>query len=162
MPANPELPPAALQHVDFTPAARAPRRQPPKDHPDPEANPNEFLPEEVVLDRLGAGAKYCQDVEQQLARFVTPELETIMKLHRVIILKLSTQAEARPELWDVLKDLMKPVMDWARLQEQSKEREFAEQKYRDQAKKAEALEHKEDAALSPETLEKIEFELRLL
>ncbi len=120
--------------------------------------------EEEVLARLAHGARYCQEVEQQLARFIGPELDTIMRLHRMIILKLSTQAEVKPELWDVLKDLMKPVMDWARLQEQQREREFAEKKYRDQVEveKADEAKAPADAALTPETLEKIELELKLL
>ncbi len=123
------------------------------------------LPEEALLERLGRGAQYCRKIEDQLAAHAGPELETIMKLHRLIILKLSTQAEVRPDLWDILKDLMKPVMDWARLQEQQKEREFAERKYRDQleATQAEAAaKDNPEAALKPETLEKIELELKLL
>jgi hypothetical protein len=147
------LRPAAKRRARrLPPAAEAPAAEPPPT-------------EEQILEQLGHGAAYCHQVEQQLADFVTPELETIMKLHRMIILKLSTRAETRPELWDVLKDLMKPVMDWARLQEQSKEREFAEQKYRDQAEKDGAgnpAANENRKALLPETLERIEFELKLL
>ncbi len=123
------------------------------------------LSEAEMLERLGQGAQYCQKIEEQLAKVAGPELDAIMRLHRMIILKLSVQAEVRPQLWDVLKDLMKPVMDWARLKEQQKEREFSEQKYREQlaAETAEAQAKKDpDATLSPETLEKIEFELKLL
>ncbi len=121
--------------------------------------------EDLYLDQLEHGVKYCQEVEQQLARIAGPELNAIMKLHRLIILKLSTRAEAQPELWDVLKDLMKPVMDWARLEEQQKEREFAEQKHREQRADVQAGrggESRAGAALSPETLQKIEAELKLL
>ncbi len=121
--------------------------------------------EEALLERLGHGADYCRKVEEQLAACAGPELDAIMKLHRLIILKLSTQAEEKPALWDVLKDLMKPVMDWARLQEQQKERELAEKKYRDQVEAAKADAAAKDnpnATLKPETLEKIELELKLL
>ena len=122
--------------------------------------------EEALLAQLQRGAQYCQQIQQQLAQYAGPELDAIVKLHRMIILKLSTRAESQPELWDVLKDLMKPVMDWARLQEQQKDREFAERKHRDQmeAEKAAAnpLGDPAATALTPETLEKIERELKLL
>jgi len=122
---------------------------------------------EALLERLRSTACYSQQVEQELAKLTTPELETIMKLHRLLILKLSTQAELQPELWDVLKDLLKSVLDWGRLQEQQKEREFAQQKYREQleAKKAEEQAEQnrsENESLAPNTLELIELELKLL
>ena len=60
------------------------------------------------------------------------ELETLIKLHRVLVLKLSLEADGAPELLKLAKDLMKPVMDWARLQEKRKDRALAEQKHRDQ------------------------------
>jgi chorismate mutase len=86
----------------------------------------------------------------------------------VIILRLCAQAEAKPEAARLVTALMRPVMDWARLQEQRKERELAEQKYRDQveAQKA-AIEREINAAkteggLSLETIERIERELKLM
>jgi hypothetical protein len=118
--------------------------------------------EDTMLRQLEQGAKYCQAVERQLAKYTCPELDTIMKLHRVLILRLSTLAEANAPLWDVVKDLMKPVMDWAKIQEQQKEREFTEQKYRDQQAKDNTGGGERDSGLSPQTLEKIELELKLL
>jgi hypothetical protein len=86
----------------------------------------------------------------------------------VLILQLSAQTEFRPETVRQVTALMKPVMDWAKLQEQVKARELAETKYRDQvaAQKA-ALERqvhaaKNEGGLSPETLAKIERELNLM
>lgn len=150
--------------ISFTPARR--RRKAQSELPELLVNAESApeVPAEMLLERLGEGAKYCRQVEEQLLKHAGPELDTIMRLHRLIILKLSTRAEAQPELWDVLKDLMKPVMDWARLQESRKEREFAEQKYRDQVEAEQREENKrpEDSALSPKTLENIEFELKLL
>jgi hypothetical protein len=125
-----------------------------------------FPTEEALLERLGQGAEYCRKIEDQLSKYAGPELNAIMRLHRIIILKLSTQAELNPALWAVLKDLLKPGMDWARLQEQQKDREFAERKHHDQmaADQTEATVPKDPAetSLTPETLEKIEFELKLL
>jgi len=121
-----------------------------------------------LLEQIAAGARHCQEVEKEFGQHTPPELATLIKLHRVLILQLSAQAEGQPEAVRLVTALMKPVMDWARLQEHRKERELAEQKYRDQveAQKA-ALERelkaaKAEGGLSPETLEKIERELNLM
>lgn len=86
----------------------------------------------------------------------------------MLILKFSLEAEVAPDLFRLANDLMKPVLDWARLQEKRRERELAEQKYRDQVEvqKADRDQHAraESGAdgLTPETVEKIQNELRLL
>jgi len=157
----PMLPIAPIPKAKRCTAKPAPQHEA-EDEDRPDAGPTE----EALLDRLEQGAEYCRRIEELLAKHVGPELDTIMKLHRLIILKLSTQAEVKPELWDVLKDLMKPVLDWARLQEQQKDREFAERKHREQmeADKTEASSPKDPAetALNPETIKKIESQLKLL
>jgi len=119
-----------------------------------------------LLDQIAQAARHCQEIEREFGKSPPPELETLIKLHRVIILQLSTQTDSRAAR--LVTALMKPVMDWARLQEHRKERELAEAKYRDlvAAQKA-ALERELNAAktaggLSPETLEKIERELKLM
>ena len=123
---------------------------------------------ERLLEQINAAARHCHQVEQQFGNNPPPELETLIKVHRVIVLQLSAQKEFKAETVRQITALMKPVMDWARLQEQVKARELAEAKYRDQveAQKA-ALEREINAAkieggLSPETLENIERELNLM
>ena len=124
-------------------------------------------PQEKLLNQISRGAALCREIEQSLAGNPAPEPETLIKLMRVIILKLSVQAKAAPDRLRLVKDLMKPVLDWARLEEQRKGREFAEHKYEEQAATQEAEREKAksdasgDNALSPETLEKIERELKL-
>ena len=120
--------------------------------------------QEQLLDQIARAAERCREVEELLSRNPAPELETLIKLHRVLILKFSLEAEVAPELLKLAKDLMRPVMDWARLQEQCKRRELAELKYRDQVEAQKAARDKaaHGEALSPETLEKIERELKLL
>ena len=109
-----------------------------------------------LLARLERAARLCAEVERALREHPAPELETLIKLHRVLILKSSLEAETAPQMLKLVSDLMKPALEWARLQEKLKERE--------QAEKAGASgdgsgKHK---GLRPETLEKIERELRLL
>ena len=121
-----------------------------------------------LLEQIAAGTRHCAEVEKEFGQNPPPELETIIKLHRVIILQLSAQMDARPEATRLAMALMKPVMDWARLQEQRRERELSEQKYRDQMAAQKAVIERElkaaraEGGISPETLEKIERELKLL
>lgn len=120
--------------------------------------------QERLLRQIALGARQCKELERRFGKNPPPELETLIKLHRVLILKFSQEAQAAPRLFSLVKDLMKPVMDWARLQEQRQQRELAEKKYRDQveARTATAARGSKDGALRPETLEKIERELNLL
>ena len=108
--------------------------------------------QELLLGQIARCARECREVEQQLDHYPAPELETIIKLHRVLLLKFSAEANVAPEMLKFVKELMKPVMDWARLQEKRKDRETEQQ--RRQAGDGDAL--------SAETLEKIERELNLL
>ena len=122
------------------------------------------LTQEQLLEQLSRGALQCQEVERQLKGLHGPELETIIKLYRVLIMKFSLEAETAPELFKLAKDLMRPVMEWARLQEQRREHDLAEQKYRDQQASQKAVRAREEGgdALTPETLARIERELKLL
>ena len=119
--------------------------------------------QQKLLNQIRRGAALCRALEHSLAANPAPEIETLIKLFRVLILKLSVEANAAPELLKLVNDLMKPVLDWARLEEKRKEREFAEHKYA--AQKTAGEKAKKDAggenALSPQTLEKIERELKL-
>ncbi len=90
-----------------------------------------------------------------------------MKLQRAILLKLSMAATTAPELLKLVVQLSKPVLDWAQIEERRKARRFAERKYREQSAAQQAARAKTaneatgEKALSPETLEKIERELKL-
>lgn len=119
--------------------------------------------QQTLLDQIGAGAALCAEIERRLAGNPAPGLDTLIKLYRVIILKLSVEANVAPGLLKLVNDLMKPVIDWARLEEKRKEREFAELKHRDQLAQAAAEKagRASDKALTPETLKKIEHELKL-
>jgi len=117
--------------------------------------------QELLLERILAGGKLCHEVESQLRQFPSPELETIIKLHRVLVLGLSAEAQTRPGRFNLVAALMKPVMEWARLEEKRKLRELAEQKYRDQSAAKKSEQNGPGASLTPGTLDKIERELNL-
>lgn len=115
--------------------------------------------QESILARIAQGATLCREIEAQLRQHPAPELETIIKLYRVLLLKLSAEVEAVPDLRHLLSTLIKPVMDWARLEEKRKDRERVEQQAR-QAKRNAETGHA-DNALTSETLTRIERELKL-
>jgi len=123
--------------------------------------------QEKLLDQIAEGAGFCAALERRFGENPAPELELLIKLCRVLLLKFSLEANKSPAMLRLLSDLVKPVMDWARLEEKRKEREFAEQKYREQsaAQRATSEKEQQDAlgenALKSETLEKIERELKL-
>src|SRR3989442_1123746 len=50
-----------------------------------------------LLEQIAAGARHCEEVEREFGQNPPPELETLIKLHRVIILQLSAQTDAKPE-----------------------------------------------------------------
>ncbi len=128
------------------------------------ARQREHLETQLLL-QIAKAARECQAVEAEFGRNPAPPLETLIKLHRVLVLKLSTQANLAPNLLSLVAQLMRPVMEWARLQEKQKQRELAEQKYRDELAAQKAVRDKELSgetdALTPETVAKIERELHL-
>ena len=119
--------------------------------------------QERLLAQIAQGGKLCQEVEGELSQHRCPELETIIKLHRVLVLRLSGEAEAIPDHFKLVSSLMKPLMEWAQLEERRKQRELAEQKYRDElaAQQAAAQAQESLKVLTPQTLERIERELKL-
>jgi len=118
-------------------------------------------PEESLLERIAEGAQLCRDIEEQLREHPAPELETIIKMYRTLVLRLSAEAPAVPELRHLVSTFIKPVLDWARLEEKRKDRELAEQRRREAAQQKTAQAGANGSALKPETLEEIEHELHL-
>jgi hypothetical protein len=93
-------------------------------------------------------------------------MHTLINLHRVLVMKLSAQANLAPTLLPLVTNLMRPVLEWARLEEKQKDRRLAEAKFRRRLADQSATRLAEDAdsekALTSETLEKIERDLNLL
>jgi hypothetical protein len=126
------------------------------------------MQEEALLAQIASGARQCKEVEKQFAENPAPALETIIKLQRVLIMKLSVQANADPALIELVAKLTKPTMEFAKLQEKRREMELAEAKYRDQVARSkremesEISKAKAGGGITAETIEKIERELKLL
>src|ERR1700739_4658108 len=54
--------------------------------------------QEQLLHEISSGAQQCEQVEKEFAEAAAPDMETLLKLHRVLLLQLSTQASADPQL----------------------------------------------------------------
>ncbi|HYG36404.1 MAG TPA: hypothetical protein VEC99_16540, partial [Clostridia bacterium] len=106
------------------PAKARPGKRKKSDEELPQLTPEQL--QKIVLKQITEGAGLCKEMERALQGNPAPELETLLKLHRVLILKYSLEAEVKPEQLSFVKDLMKPVMDWARLEEERKRRQLAE------------------------------------
>lgn len=79
-----------------------------------------------LLSQIATGARQCQEVEQEFSRNAAPELETLIKLHRVLILQLTTQGNANPEFLKLADQLMRTAMEFVSGQTKAahKEREL--------------------------------------
>jgi hypothetical protein len=71
--------------------------------------------QEKLLARIASGADQCAAVEKQFSKNPAPELETLIKLQRVLILNLSTQANADPDLMKLVAMSFGSVMEAERL-----------------------------------------------
>jgi len=117
--------------------------------------------QEQLLAQIAYAASHCAEIERAFGENPPPELETLIKVYRVLILKLSAEAQANPDQLKLAISLMKPVLDWARFEDAREERKRGEDKEREAQQAARNREAGEDA-LRPETLEQIERELSLL
>jgi hypothetical protein len=91
---------------------------------------------ERLLGQIASGARQVKEIEGQFKTSPPPEVETIIKLQRVLIMQLSTQATANPELIGLVAKLTKPSMEYAKLLEKRADRDFAIEKFQFDAAKA--------------------------
>lgn len=119
--------------------------------------------QELLLARIADGGKLCREIERQFKEHLCPRLATLIKVHRNLVLSFCSEAREMPERVVLISALMKPVMEWARLEEKRKQRKWTEHKYRDEvaARQAAASQPAGAKVLSLETLERIERELKL-
>lgn len=73
--------------------------------------------EDALLRQIATGARQCQEVERELGKNPAPDMNLLMGLHRVLILKLTTGATNNPEMLELVNRMMKPVIQFARLKQ---------------------------------------------
>jgi hypothetical protein len=88
--------------------------------------------QEKLLTQIALGAQQCKAVDKQFGKDPSPDLETLVKLHRVLILQLSTQGNADPEFLKLADQLMRTAMEYAsgqtRFAQKERELKVAEDK----------------------------------
>ena len=99
------------------------------------------IAEDKLIAQIATGAGTVKKVTRELEENPAPELETLIKLLRVLIMKFSAQANVEPAMIETLGMLLKPVLSWAKLQEHREDRAFELTKY------ADAMKSKLDLAL---------------
>lgn len=129
------------------------------------------LLQEKLLAQITSGAQQCAAVEKQFGKNPAPELETLIKLQRVLILNLSTQANADPELMKLVATSFSAVLDSERLRLKQSQIDLDQRKVVLMEKKAAAYDRAQAAlseaknskgGITKETLKRIESELKLL
>jgi DNA-binding phage protein len=88
-----------------------------------------------LLAQIATGARQCKEVEQQFGANPAPELDTLIKLHRVLVLQLSTQGNADPEFLKLADQMMRTTMEFVsaqtRARHKERELELAESKFKE-------------------------------
>lgn len=131
--------------------------------------------EAAILAQITSGARQVAEVEKQFAKNPAPDVEVLIKLLRVQILQLATKSVENPDFLDVTNMLTKTVVDFLSGQTKAK---LEQQKLAQSERKLVLLEKKAAAydraqaalteaknskgGITPETLKRIETELRLL
>ena len=113
------------------------------------------------------GAQQCEQVEKEFAEAAAPDTETLLKLLRVLILQLSTQASADPELIKLVNQSMRTVLEHARHEKrvalQERRTVVLEEKFKlvkeEEARLEAELSKEKPVGLRPETIAKIREEL---
>ena len=117
-----------------------------------------------ILAQIERGAKLCAEIERAFGEHPAPELETLLKMHRTLLLTLTTRAKDHLELVPLVVQLMRAVIEARRLDEQRRVRELAERKLEAQREMNAAATPEGDKAraIRPETLAQIEKDIHLL
>lgn len=71
---------------------------------------------ENLLKQITSGARQVKEVEAELRKNPAPQTDTLISLVRVLIMKFSTQANATPEMSEIVFNMLKPVIKWHELQ----------------------------------------------
>jgi len=73
--------------------------------------------QDTVLSSIARGAQLNRTITSAQAKDAPPEMLTIIGLLKTMILQLSVNAADNPELLEMLPALMRPVVDWLKIQQ---------------------------------------------
>ena len=84
--------------------------------------------QERVLSQIATGSRQCQDVEKAFGKDPAPDVEALMKLHRLIAFQLASASSADPELVQVAERATRMVLEFAKLDEKRADRALEERR----------------------------------
>jgi hypothetical protein len=97
--------------------------------------------EAALLAQIATGAKQCREIETAMQSDRAPELKMLIGLHRVLILKMSTEGNLDPDKLELVNRMMREVQKFARLEQLEKQNVIEERKLallEEKAKQADA------------------------
>lgn len=84
-----------------------------------------------MLYGIATGAEKCRELDAAFASNPAPELAVLIKLLKNLIINLNLNPETPPDLIDRATALMKPVLEFAKLEQKQREAELDLEKFRD-------------------------------
>jgi hypothetical protein len=91
------------------------------------------LEQQQILDNIKAATEMCRKVEKLLDKNTAPALVTLMKLHRCLLLKLSTEEKINPEQIKLVDQLLRTEIafatDEARFEQRERAMKLAENQF---------------------------------
>lgn len=104
-----------------------------------------------LLGQITTGSRACKEVEARFKKDAPPELETLINLHRLMVLQMSTAGMADPKLIQIADQGMRTVMEFVSGQTKAR---LEERKLALQERRVELLERKEALADAAERVTK--------
>jgi len=104
-----------------------------------------------ILGRITSGARLSADLEKRFAKDPPPEIETLLKIFRVLIMQMSLQGQANPDILKLVGPLMTHVMGKLKLDDHAADRDLELRRVtllEAKAAKADQAEQVEHSALS--------------
>jgi len=120
--------------------------------------------EKEVLTHISDSTRQWRKYEAAFDKNSSPPIEHLLKLLRVVLLELNSKVKPDAATLRLIPGLMRPLIQWNRLEEQRKRRRLTERARRQELATRKAVEPASGTpkGLKPETLRLIEAELNLL
>lgn len=84
-----------------------------------------------MLYGIATGAEKCRELDEAFAKNPAPELSLLIKLLKNLILNLNLNPDTAPEHLELATNLMRPVIEFARIEQKQRDAELNLEKFRD-------------------------------
>lgn len=90
--------------------------------------------QDQMLGRIASGSALNKRIDAEFANNPAPQIETLINLFKLIVQQLAVSGQINPKLLELLAPLMKPVMEFLKITEHARDREFDKEKWTEQQK----------------------------